>query len=112
MRRLLVAALLTLVLAACVTSGGEGARPVSGPGAYIALGDSLSEGVGASVRGQSDFVSLVAICCSRVGAGGCPALGGSLADPECVKALRDARDGFAANLATAIEALRDATVDG
>src|SRR3990172_11352197 len=59
MRWPLVAALLTLVLAACGTSGGGGARPVAGPGAYIALGDSLSYGGGASVRGQSDFVSLV-----------------------------------------------------
>jgi lysophospholipase L1-like esterase len=60
MRRPLAAALLTLVLAAC-GRGGESAPPegVSGPGAYIALGDSLSEGVGASARGQSDFVSLV-----------------------------------------------------
>ena len=61
MRRPLVAALLALVLAAC-GRGGESAPPegVSGPGAYIALGDSLSEGIGASAREQSDFVSLVA----------------------------------------------------
>ena len=61
MRRLLFAALVVVLLAAC-GRGGESAPPegVSGPGAYVALGDSLSEGVGASVRGQSDFVSLVA----------------------------------------------------
>src|SRR3990170_3635371 len=60
MRRLLFAALVVVLLAAC-GRGGESAPPegISGPGAYIALGDSLSEGVGASVRGESDFVSLV-----------------------------------------------------
>ena len=61
MRRLFFAALLFASLAAACGRGGESAPPegVSGPGAYIALGDSLSEGVGASVRGESDFVSLV-----------------------------------------------------
>src|SRR3990170_3212415 len=61
MRRLFFAALLFASLAAACGRGGESAPPegVSGPGAYIALGDSLSEGVGASVRGESDFVSRV-----------------------------------------------------
>lgn len=56
MRWLPAAALVAVFLAAC-----RGGPPdsASGPGAYIALGDSLSEGVGASVRGESDFVSLV-----------------------------------------------------
>lgn len=61
MRWLSAAALFVALLAAC-GRGGESAPPpegVSGPGAYIALGDSLSEGVGASVRGESDFVSRV-----------------------------------------------------
>jgi len=61
MRWLSAAALFVALLAAACGRGGESAPPegVSGPGAYIALGDSLSEGVGASVRGESDFVSRV-----------------------------------------------------
>ena len=62
MRWLSAAALFVALLAAACGRGGESAPPpegVSGPGAYIALGDSLSEGVGASARGESDFVSLV-----------------------------------------------------
>ena len=61
MRWLAAAALVVALLAAACRRGGESAPPdgVSGPGAYIALGDSLSEGIGASVRGQSDFVSRV-----------------------------------------------------
>jgi len=55
MRRLLFAALVLAFAAAC-RGGSDG---ISGPGVYIALGDSLSEGVGASLQGQSDFVSLV-----------------------------------------------------
>jgi lysophospholipase L1-like esterase len=174
MRWPLAAALVFTFLAAC-GRGGESAQPegVSGPGAYIALGDSLSEGVGASVQGESDFVSrvrdslpgefellnmgesgdtsgdlighghleqaareiesrredddpdndvklvtleiggndLLDIYFSRVMTGACPALEGSLAEPECVGALRDALDGFSANLATAIEALQDADAD-
>src|SRR3972149_9790532 len=60
MRWLPAAALVVALLAGC-GPGGESAPPegVSGPGAYIPLGDSLSEGVGASVRGESDFVPLV-----------------------------------------------------
>src|SRR3990170_6182375 len=57
MRWLPAAALVVAFLAAC--RSGEPPEGVSGPGAYIALGDSLSEGVGASVRGESDFVSRV-----------------------------------------------------
>src|SRR3990172_4710441 len=59
--RWLFAAALSVALLAAGGRGGESAPPegVSGPGAYIALGDSLSEGVGASVRGESDFVSRV-----------------------------------------------------
>src|SRR3990170_5468962 len=62
MRWLSAAAPFVALLAAACGRGGESAPPpdgVSGPGAYIALGDSLSEGVGASVRGESDFVSRV-----------------------------------------------------
>ena len=62
MRWLAAAALFVALLTAACGRGGESAPPpegVSGPGAYIALGDSLSEGVGASVRGESDFVSRV-----------------------------------------------------
>jgi lysophospholipase L1-like esterase len=59
MRRLLLAAPLFLILAAC----GSGSPPaesgaLSGPGVYVALGDSLSEGVGASGRSAA-FVPLV-----------------------------------------------------
>ncbi len=57
MRWLPAAALVVAFLAAC--RSGEPPVGVSGRGAYIALGDSLSEGVGASVRGKSDFVSRV-----------------------------------------------------
>jgi lysophospholipase L1-like esterase len=59
MRRLLLAAPLFLILAAC-GSGSPRAESgaVSGPGVYIALGDSLSEGVGASERSAA-FVPLV-----------------------------------------------------
>ncbi|MBF8286651.1 MAG: hypothetical protein HW393_465, partial [Dehalococcoidia bacterium] len=62
MRWLSAAALIVALLAAACGRGGESAPPpagLSGPGAYIALGDSLSEGVGASARGESDFVSRV-----------------------------------------------------
>jgi lysophospholipase L1-like esterase len=52
MRRFLLAAPLLFVLAACGSGG------LSGPGLYIALGDSLSEGVGASDPSAA-FVSLV-----------------------------------------------------
>ena len=55
MRALLLGVPLLLVLAAC---GPEG-RAVSGPGLYIALGDSLSAGVGASDRGATAFVPRV-----------------------------------------------------
>src|SRR3990172_8923226 len=63
MRWLAPAAIVVALLAACGGGGGDGepAQPegVSGPGVYLALGDSLSEGIGASVRGESDFVSRV-----------------------------------------------------
>ena len=52
MRRFLLAAPLFLILAACGSGG------LSDPGLYIALGDSLSEGVGASDRSAA-FVPLV-----------------------------------------------------
>jgi lysophospholipase L1-like esterase len=57
MRWLSAAALFVALVAAACGRGGESAVP--DPGAYIALGDSLSEGVGASVRGETDFVSRV-----------------------------------------------------
>ncbi len=49
--RAVVAAALFAFLAACGSGGA--------PGLYLALGDSLSEGVGASVRGSTAFVPLV-----------------------------------------------------
>ncbi len=52
MRRFLLVAPLFFILAACGSGG------LSGPGLYIALGDSLSEGVGASDP-SATFVSLV-----------------------------------------------------
>ena len=55
-----VSALLALVLAACA-SGSQPEDPgrLTGPGLYIALGDSLSEGVGATDRDATGFVPLV-----------------------------------------------------
>ena len=52
--------LLLPLLAAFLSLGAllTGAQAAQTP-LYIALGDSLSEGVGASVRGESDFVSRV-----------------------------------------------------
>jgi lysophospholipase L1-like esterase len=59
MRWFLLAAPLLLILSAC----GSGSPPeeggLSGPGLYIALGDSLSEGVGATNRDSTAFVPLV-----------------------------------------------------
>lgn len=57
MRRLtLVAAPVLALLAAC---GGEAAAPAPLTGVYLALGDSLSAGNGASVREETAFVPLV-----------------------------------------------------
>src|SRR3990170_4568773 len=125
MRWLSAAALFVALLTAACGRGGESAPPpegVSGPGAYIALGDSLSEGVGASVRGESDFVSrvwdglpgkleLLTIFFALVLPGTCPALKEALAKPVCVGALRDALDEFRPNLAEAIGRLQAADAD-
>ena len=54
MRSLLLAVLFLVFVAAC-SSGSA----VSGPGLYIALGDSLSQGVGASDPSATAFVPLV-----------------------------------------------------
>jgi lysophospholipase L1-like esterase len=55
-----VSALLALILAACASgSQPEDPERLTGPGLYIALGDSLSEGVGASDREATGFVPLV-----------------------------------------------------
>ena len=58
MNRLLLLLALVAFALAC-RSGGSDGGPLTGPGAYIALGDSLSEGVGASDRATTDFVPLV-----------------------------------------------------
>ncbi len=58
MKRLLLPLVLIAFALAC-GSGGSHGGPLAGPGAYIALGDSLSEGVGASDRATTAFVPLV-----------------------------------------------------
>ena len=59
MGRILLAAPLFFILAACGSSSPPEEGALSGPGLYIALGDSLSEGVGASDRDTTAFVPLV-----------------------------------------------------
>ena len=55
-----VSAPLALILAACASgSQPEDPERLTGPGLYIALGDSLSAGVGASDREATGFVPLV-----------------------------------------------------
>jgi lysophospholipase L1-like esterase len=58
MRRFLLAAPLFFILTACGSGGAPEEGGLSGPGLYIALGDSLSEGVGASDRSAA-FIPLV-----------------------------------------------------
>ncbi len=55
----LLAVLALIAFAVACGSGGSDGGPLAGPGAYIALGDSLSEGVGASDRTATAFVPLV-----------------------------------------------------
>lgn len=55
----LLALLALIAFAVACGSGGSDGGPLAGPGAYIALGDSLSEGVGASDRTATAFVPLV-----------------------------------------------------
>ena len=62
-RLLLLLPLLVVALAAACSDGGQATAPIAtdtaGVPVYIALGDSLSEGIGASAPGSTSFVPLV-----------------------------------------------------
>jgi len=55
----LVGPLALVAFAVACGSGGSDGGPLEGPGTYVALGDSLSEGVGASDQALTAFVLLV-----------------------------------------------------